>query len=437
MQACLSVAVAWFLLLATAGAQAPAVTNEGDLAAALRDYFAAADPRGKELKAVIDLAARREDELVEVLRSKRFVLPHPEVARHGRIDATSRFLDEPSRRNAALFSGPATDGTLRPLVVYVPDAIDTGGFVGELQQEGIAAGRYVFLVPDEARDNRWLSSSAELDRHTGPLRDLLLQHAIDPDRLYMVGSGRGGHATWDVGLVRSGHWAGLFPCNGGLIHEGGFAVSGGVFVENGKDLTIFTVYNTSFDHGIEACRNASQWLRRWGTRFQAEEEATLRLMGLDEAMAKLQSVVRNAHPRTITKIWNRRGDGAHYWLEGLDRVPREWDPGDRLALRPPVPKEPAQVRQAVWAHVQQQCARFTGTIGGNLVRIDCRGVGRLRLWLDPELVDFRAKVTVIVNGKSMPPVQPRRRLDVLLPQVHATGDTSRLYWDRIEFAVPR
>ena len=40
-----------------------------------------------------------------------------------------------------------------------------------------------------------------------PVRDLLLQYPIDPDRVCFVGSGRGGHAAWDVGLMSAERWA--------------------------------------------------------------------------------------------------------------------------------------------------------------------------------------------------------------------------------------
>lgn len=320
----------------------------------------------------------------------------------------------------------------------MPDAIDSAPYARELQRDGAERDRFVLLVPDAKRDNRYESTPAELDRHTGPLRDLLARYAIDPDRVYFVGSGRGGHAAWDVGLMRADRFAGIFPCNGGLIHEGGFATTGGVFVENGRNLTIFTVYNTTFDHGIESCRVATRLLTAWGARFDAVEEPRMRVMGIEEAMQKLAATTRSAHPRSIVKRFNRLADGAHYWLEALDRRPREWDPRARIEIRAADwPKDPAQQRQVVWDHVQQRCARLDGAVAGNSVRVRTQGVGRLRIWFDPELIDFAAKVAIEVDGATQRPVQPRRRLDVMLRRLWATGDTSRLYQDFVDVAVPR
>jgi hypothetical protein len=424
------------LMAAAAIAQQPAPPAT-ELATALRTYFAASDARGPELQALLTLSQGRDLELIAMLRGKTFLLPHDTVRRRGRIDATHRFVDAPDQANPALFFGPASTGALRPLFVYVPDFVDTTTVVPELEAHGIGKDRYVFVVPDELRQNQYLSTPAELERHTRSLRDLLLRHPIDPDRVYMLGDGRGGHATWDTGLLRSARFAGIYPCNGGLVHEGGYAVTAGVFVENGKDLAIFTEFTTLADHGIESCRNAEQLLRKWGTRFELAEQQSPRLLGLARGAERLEPIVRTTYPRHITKVWNRAADGAHHWLHGLERTPREWEPSDRITLRAPVPKEPAKVRQAVWASVNQQCARLHGRIDGNRIRVEARGVEQVRVWLGPEWFGPDRKVTIVVNGKAKPVLQPQRRLDVMLARVHETGDTSQLFFDQVVVDVPR
>ncbi len=424
------------LMAAAVCAQTPAPSATG-LATALRTYFVASDARGPELQQVLQLAKGRERELIDMLRSKTYLLPHDAQRRSGRIDADHRFVETPDQANPALFFGPASSGTLRPLFVYVPDFVDTKPVIPELETHGIGKDRYVFVVPDELRRNQYLSTPAELERHTRSLRDLLLHHPIDPDRVYMVGDGRGGHATWDCGLLRSERFAGIYPCNGGLVHEGGYAVTAGVFVENGKDLTIFTEFTKLADHGIESCRNAEQLLRKWGARFELTEQPTPRLLGLARGAERLEPIVRTTYPRNVTKVWNRNADGAHHWLQGLERTPREWEPSDRITLRAPVPKEPAKVRQAVWASVNQQCARLHGRIEGNRILVEARGIGKVRVWFGPEWFEPDRKVTVVVNGKARPPLQPQRRLDVMLARVHATGDTSQLFFDQVVVDVPR
>lgn len=413
--------------------------SPADLGAAVRAYLAAPDARGPELTALVAAASGREAELEQLLRTKRFVVDRAPVARRGTIEG-GRFVDAHDEHdpNPALLCGPAAPAEPLPLIVYVPDTTTSAPFANELQRDGADRGLFVLLVPDEKRDNRYESTPAELDRHTAPLRQLLEQYAIDPDRVYFVGSGRGGHAAWDVGLMRADRFAGIFPCNGGLIHEGGFATTGGVFVENGRNLTIFTVYNTTFDHGIESCRVATRLLTAWGARFEAAEEPRMRVMGLAEAMQKLAPVTRNAHPRSIVKRFNRLADGAHCWLEALDRRPREWDPRARIEVRAADwPKDPAAQRQVVWERVQKQCARLEGAIAGNGVRVRTQGVGRLRIWWDPELVDFDARVAIEIDGVPQRSVQPKRRLDVMLRRFWATGDSARLYWDFVDVPVPR
>jgi hypothetical protein len=424
------------LPLAMAAAQVtpapPAPALRGELERAVAGYFAAEERlAASALAQVVALARRDEALLVDVVRTKSFVPRTDAIDQRGTIDASYRFVAgaevEGQRGNEARLVGPATGDTLLPLVVYVPDAVATTAFDRELQREGVDARRYVLLVPDEKRDNLYAPSLHEHRRHAGPLRDLLLSLPIDPDRVYMVGSGRGGHATWDVGLTCADRWAGIFPCNGGLVHEGGWKASGGVFLGNARCFATFLVFNTSFDHGIESCRYAVGRFREWSFRIDAQEEPRMRTMGIAEAMTKLAPIVRNAHPRRIDKRFNRLEHGRHYWLRALDRKPREWDPAARIVVKE-WPKDPVQQRETVWDAVRLACGHVAGTILGNRVEITAHGTSRVRVHLDPELVDLAEPVTFVVNGKVVRTAKPTRQLEVMLQHVRETGDTSRLYF---------
>ena len=442
---------AWLTALALAlSPQTAGEAQDGEartkLEEALRRYFAA-EVDGPALRAALAAARGREELLAEVLRTKSFLAPSGALSRRGIITAQHRFEEAPDvpepgspaalrpADNRALFFGPAQGAELCPLVVYVPDALTTASYERELEREGTARGRFVFLVPDDEQDNEWSPTLDEHRRHVGPLRDLLLSAPIDPDRVYLVGSGRGGHVTWAVGLLYADRWAGLFPCNGGIFPEGGYKASGGVFLENARSLALFTVYNTSFDHGIDSCRMAGRKFREWGFRFEAVEEPQMRTMGLAEAMAKLEPVVRDAHPRTLVKRFNHLDAGEHYWLRALDREPREWDPGKPLQVRRKWPTDPQEQLETVWDEVARECARIEGSIQGERITVTAHGVGRLRVYFDPELVDYGRKVTVTVNGKTHAPLALERSAEVLLRHVHETGDTSRLYWAFRDYGV--
>ncbi|MHC4514770.1 MAG: alpha/beta hydrolase family protein [Planctomycetota bacterium] len=407
------------------------------LEVALRRYFAAEDPRGPWLTEVRKLARGHEQLLAEIVQSKSFVAPTGVVARRGAIDERYCLVDEPSASNPALFHGPAGGtGELRPLAVYVPDAIDSSGFVRSLVRDGTKRGWYVFLVPDERRDNKWNPSVHEHRRHTGPLRDFLLKYPIDPDRVFFVGSGRGGHAAWDVGLMSADRWAALVPCNGGLVHEGGYAKCYGVFLDNAKSLAVFTVYNTTSDHGLDSCRYAVRMFKQWGYRCESVEERRMRVMGLREATQKLAvaDVVRDAHPRELLKRFNHLEHGDHYWLRTLVR-PRQWDAMARVAIRGKWPEDKQKQRELVWAQVRKQCALLKGSIRDNRIEVVAQGIRRVRVYLDQELVDFDRKVTIVVNGRRSRPRAVARKVEVMLQHVHETGDTARLYWDCVDLPV--
>lgn len=417
---------------------------------ALRKFFAAERPEGAPLQEVVALAKDREDVLTDVLRTKSFVAPAVSVFRRGVIDDRGRFQDRaevgtesrppppPGRHdanNAALFFGPGTPHQLAPLVVFVPDTTTTAGWVSSLEREA-KSGRFVFLVPDEKQDNRWNPTQEERLRHVGPLRDFLLTYAIDPDRVFLVGTGRGGHATWDVGLTYADRWAGIVPCNGGLIHEGGYKASGGVFLENARSLVVRTVYNTTFDHGIEGCRYAAEKFKEWGYQFEAVEEPKFRHMDIPEALERLGPAARDAHPAEIVKRFNHLDAGEHFWLRALDRVPHEWNPSAKITIHGKLPDDPLRRREAIWEQVKKECAWFKATNRGNVIDVTVvRGVGKLRVWFDPELVDFGAPVRVKINGKLRSSLVLDRRVEAMLQHVHETGDTSRLYWSFHDFAV--
>jgi hypothetical protein len=420
------------------------------LQAAVARYFAADAPADAALRDALALAKGRDDLLAAIVTAKSFVAKQGAIARRGTIDANGRFRDLPpapdpdsspagakpaDAENAALFFGPEAGAGLCPLVVYVPDDTRTGPYERELEAEGARRGRFVFLVPDEKRDNRWNPTQHERKRHVGPLRDFLLSYPIDPDRVFLAGTGRGGHATWDVGLTYAERWAGLVPCNGGLIHEGGYKASGGVFLQNAKSLVIHSVFNTSFDHGIEGCRYAAAKFKEWGYRSDSVEEPKFRNMGLREAMERLGEAARDPHPREIVKRFNHLDAADHYWLRALDRVPHEWDPASRIAIRGKLPDEPLKQREAIWEQVKEECAFLQGSVRDNRIDVTVKGVGRLRIWFDPAIVDFKAKVTVAINGKPRPPFAVEKKAETMLRHVHETGDTSRLYWAYKDFAV--
>ena len=164
----------------------------GVLEGMLREYFARPEPDDARARKIGVLIEGRDGLLADVLRTKSFVAETGAVARRGIIDGEYRFHDrEEEGPNPALFHGPAAATELAPLAVFVPDTTRSAGFESMVVAEGVGRGWFVLLVPDDERDNEWDASLEEHRRHTAPLRDLLLDHRIDPDRVFLVGTGRG------------------------------------------------------------------------------------------------------------------------------------------------------------------------------------------------------------------------------------------------------
>ena len=405
----------------------------------LEEYFAARDPDDVLARQISALCAEQHELLVDVLRSKSYVRETVAVTRRGVIDDGFRFRDrvDDTEPNAAFLHVPSTEVGLAPLAVFLPDTTSSSSYERMIIEEGTERGWAVLLVPDLDRKNEWNPVLDEHRRIMRPLRDALLGYRIDPDRVFLVGSGRGGHATWDVGLLHADRFAGLHPCNGGLIHQGGYGLSGGVFLENATDLMIRTVYNTTFDHGIEGCRVAAERFEAWDYDFAAVEEDELRVMDLAEATAPFTDVRRNAHPPHLLKRFNWLETGRHHWLEALDRRPGEWDPAEKIKIRGEWPDDGLGQRQTIWRHVQERCGLLQGSIADNTLTIRVEGVRRVRVFFDLELLDESRPVHVSINGKKGRRVKLTRSVEAMLRQVHRTGDTSRLYWNSKDFDVPR
>ena len=162
----------------------------------------------------------------------------------------------------------------------------------------------------------------------------------------------------------------------------------------------------------------------------------MRTMGIDEAMTHLADARRDSHPRTLVKRFNHLDAGAPFWLRALERRPSPWDPQAKLVLRARLPEDPLARREALWKHVQGLCARLEAEVQPDRIHVTAQGIGKLRVYFDPELVPYGRPLRVIINGKSQAPVTPRKDLTALLRHVHETGDTASLYGDSHDYAVP-
>ena len=72
----------------------------------------------------------------------------------------------------------------------------------------------------------------------------------------------------------------------------------------------------------------------------------------------------------------------------------------------------------------------TSTIS-NLLDIKSSGVTRMDVWVSPKLIDFRRKVEVKINGKSLYKGVTRPELGPLLEDVRIRGDRQQIYWMKV------
>jgi hypothetical protein len=99
----------------------------------------------------------------------------------------------------------------------------------------------------------------------------------------------------------------------------------------------------------------------------------------------------------------------------------------------------AMVQPSDWppprGHQTVQINATANTNNGLSVRA---GSGIVNVWLSPKLVDFRRRITVVVNGRRLnADTSTAPKLDVMLEDVRTRGDRQNPFWARLEMSTGR
>jgi hypothetical protein len=73
---------------------------------------------------------------------------------------------------------------------------------------------------------------------------------------------------------------------------------------------------------------------------------------------------------------------------------------------------------------------MTSSSLSNLINLQTVGVKRLDVWLSPRLVDFRKRLEVRINGKSLKGM-PKLDLEPMLEDLRLRGDRQQMYWMKV------
>lgn len=413
----------------------------------VRRYLAEQDKMLREslLVEIRDTSATTVPRVAELLRLIEPPLPLPENAiGPGCYDLT----EQATEADAPALNNPAPNSQSPRVIVQLPPEYDPLssyptivtlppiGVKAEAQlnfwagaprnvQGQVAVGRggqamrrgYIVIAIEWAQQDqlRYQYSAREHAVVLSAVRDAMRRLAIDPDRVYLTGHGKGGDAAWDIALAHPDAWAGVMPF---------LAVANrycGWYWENAKYVPWLLV-NGELDAG-KVARNSRELDRYLKPNFDATI-VEYRGRGYDPLNDELQRAfdwmgrkVRGAPPQEFECATLRPWDNYFWWAE-VEGLPKK-------AITPPATWPPKRGTRA--AKIRGR--KYTDNKLGIFARTD-----KLTVWLSPELVDFDQPVEIEWDGRRITErgklLEPE--LETLLEDTRSRADRYRPYWVKIE-----
>jgi predicted esterase len=393
----------------------------------LRDYLRAADDAARNAA----WAAMRNEEafgagtLAALAAAMRPPLDPPPATSPGLHEITARGID--GRESRCVVQLPPEYDPLRryPVIVSLHASWSTPlnqieWWAGMPGPDGLRLGQatrhgVIVVAPAWTREQQsaYEYSAAEHAVVLASLREAMRRFSIDSDRVFLSGHSMGGDAAWDIALAHPDLWAGVivvsaaagryvnhyWPNARGLpLYVVGGELDAGTLQRNAMDLDRYL--SKGFDVTYVEYR---------GRGHEHFSDETLRIF---DWMARRKRVFS---PRTIDMVSMRPWDRFFWWLEMEGAPPRT------MALPEQWPLPPGTRPFSIEGKVN----------AGNAVVVHC-GAERVRVWLSPELVDFRQPVTVTADGRVLHkgPLAADERL--LLEDLRLRADRQHPFWAMVE-----
>ena len=305
-------------------------------------------PERREKQLAILLKAFPGDSLVweaRVRRLPRPLLPLPDL-QGGKIH----------RRKVEVFLGKKEGMTEREVLVYPPRNYDSknkyplllamhgsGGNAQNqvLQWRGLA-DRFQFIVvagTGKGTERGYGFSDAERQAELSTLRYALIHLPIDSNRIFLGGTSRGGHLSWDLGLRFPDRWAGIAPMIGGPRLTTRFGQNNLRLLDNLWGVPILDLQGLKDDPGLLwNLRYAFETFRR----NQAPNKIffTFPQLGHRYDMSKapwkafFSSGLRNPLPQRILFRCSRRDQARSFWFRATRLDPRKVQDSVGIAISP-------------------------------------------------------------------------------------------------------
>lgn len=276
---------------------------------------------------------------------------------------------------------------------------------------------YILLVPQyaEPTDAQYTYATSGHERVLAALRDARERFSIDADRVFLTGHGRGGDATFDIGLSHPQEFAGLIPFCGRIDHYARH------YLENGTSLGWYIVAG-EIDRDLST--HNSPYLDKLfvrGVRFDLIYAEYLQ-RGLEGYPDELEAIFdwmeghrRGAPPTEFEVTSLRRTDRMFHWIECHD-LPRHVilpaPPGARQSLHPM--NIEGRITSPSVIQVRSPAQRHT-------------------LWLTPEMIDVNERLKIRTAGGQAFNDFVSPQIEAILVDQSRRADRQRPYSVRIDF----
>lgn len=301
-------------------------------------------------------------------------------------------------------------------------------WAGAVGPDGMRFGQatrygYIVVAPAWSKEGQvdYGFSAGEHAAVLNSLRDACRRFSIDTDKVFISGHSMGGDAAWDLGVSHPDLWAGVVP----VVARTDKYI--GLLWENIKRVPFYLVAGElDGDKAKVNARDLDRYLTQTGfnatvAEFQGRghEHFSDEILRLFDWMNRFE---RDFFPKDFTVKSMRPWDNFFWWVE-LDAFtektmvdPEEWSNKK--------PRIPAQTK-----------AQANATNG----LVVTTGAKKTIIWLSPELVNFKHKMAISVNGgrARLPGQGAEPSLAVMLEDARTRADRKHPFWAKVEMPANR
>lgn len=298
-----------------------------------------------------------------------------------------------------------------PLIICLHGAGFSGNSYLERWVPRLGEG-FILACPTISRGAWWTRQGENLVLAT--LRAVRSRYHIDPDRVFLTGMSNGGIGAWIIGMHYAPLFAGVAPMASGIdkvLYP---------FLDNLKQTSVYVIHGL-YDQvmPVELSRDLVQEMKRRNiTHVYREHHRTHPHAGghffpreeLPRLVEWFQQQHRNPLPPALTVVRDATHLENFFWV-GIDETDRIAAFTDKL-----IDSNDEHVEKEIYAFLQAEIAR------PNHIVVKTRRVRRFSLFLNKNMVDLSAPVTVETNGRVSYQQKVSADLNTLLQQAWLRQD---------------